>query len=99
MQFDTEDAFVDYILENQPEALPYFAVMKHVNKHGPGVLGDKDGPEKIDVTELADTIGKQMVLDARAAQDYAKNHVVGTCLLYTSPSPRDATLSRMPSSA
>ena len=25
--------------------------------------------------------------------------VVGICLLYTSPSPRDATLSRMPSSA
>ena len=25
--------------------------------------------------------------------------VVTTCLLYTSPSPRDATLSRMPSSA
>ena len=35
----------------------------------------------------------------------AKNNItiysigVGTCLLYTSPSPRDATLSRMPSSA
>ena len=27
------------------------------------------------------------------------NHVVFVCLLYTSPSPRDATLSRMPSSA
>ena len=26
-------------------------------------------------------------------------HVAPTCLLYTSPSPRDATLSRMPSSA
>jgi len=26
-------------------------------------------------------------------------HQVYTCLLYTSPSPRDATLSRMPSSA
>ena len=25
--------------------------------------------------------------------------IIGTCLLYTSPSPRDATLSRMPSSA
>ena len=25
--------------------------------------------------------------------------IYGTCLLYTSPSPRDATLSRMPSSA
>ena len=29
---------------------------------------------------------------------FAKNHVK-ICLLYTSPSPRDATLSRMPSSA
>ena len=26
-------------------------------------------------------------------------HCFGCCLLYTSPSPRDATLSRMPSSA
>ena len=32
---------------------------------------------------------------------YVKHMVweVGPCLLYTSPSPRDATLSRMPSSA
>ena len=29
----------------------------------------------------------------------AKHEVLGACLLYTSPSPRDATLSRMPSSA
>ena len=28
-----------------------------------------------------------------------KNGLRTTCLLYTSPSPRDATLSRMPSSA
>ena len=27
------------------------------------------------------------------------NNYIGYCLLYTSPSPRDATLSRMPSSA
>ena len=27
------------------------------------------------------------------------NQISGNCLLYTSPSPRDATLSRMPSSA
>ena len=26
-------------------------------------------------------------------------HAINSCLLYTSPSPRDATLSRMPSSA
>ena len=29
----------------------------------------------------------------------ATGGIWGTCLLYTSPSPRDATLSRMPSSA
>ena len=31
--------------------------------------------------------------------DYAEDSNAETCLLYTSPSPRDATLSRMPSSA
>ena len=30
---------------------------------------------------------------------YINLTTIGTCLLYTSPSPRDATLSRMPSSA
>ena len=29
----------------------------------------------------------------------SRKGIVGICLLYTSPSPRDATLSRMPSSA
>ena len=32
-------------------------------------------------------------------QTTAQQYLVGSCLLYTSPSPRDATLSRMPSSA
>ena len=40
---------------------------------------------------------------AKVYQSYRKNYihveVVCNCLLYTSPSPRDATLSRMPSSA
>ena len=31
--------------------------------------------------------------------DHVENWVINACLLYTSPSPRDATLSRMPSSA
>ena len=49
----------------------------------------------------------RVVLDELANQSYftvhgqAKEHVrsIYACLLYTSPSPRDATLSRMPSSA
>ena len=31
--------------------------------------------------------------------NFGNSDTVYTCLLYTSPSPRDATLSRMPSSA
>ena len=34
-----------------------------------------------------------------SAQYGVENLIIYTCLLYTSPSPRDATLSRMPSSA
>ena len=40
----------------------------------------------------------QMV-DALQAEDAQARTVLLTCLLYTSPSPRDGLLSRMPSSA
>ena len=35
----------------------------------------------------------------RMADTGSRSKLMGCCLLYTSPSPRDATLSRMPSSA
>ena len=38
-------------------------------------------------------------LDSPNNELYKLNSIHGGCLLYTSPSPRDATLSRMPSSA
>ena len=38
-------------------------------------------------------------LDWKPNSDFNKNQIIIICLLYTSPSPRDATLSRMPSSA
>ena len=50
-------------------------------------------------TEDQDLIDRMQL---KAATDEAKNIVVGTyfiCLLYTSPSPRDLSTSRMPSSA
>ena len=43
---------------------------------------------------------KEIVSEERPiAYLFNKPHKVNICLLYTSPSPRDATLSRMPSSA
>ena len=45
--------------------------------------------------------GKGLLLDLLRSKStlIGAEHIGHTCLLYTSPSPRDATLSRMPSSA
>ena len=49
--------------------------------------------------------GLEPAIDADRATDeffflgLVRHGLIATCLLYTSPSPRDATLSRMPSSA
>ena len=43
----------------------------------------------IDITD--DTVSKNVVIQVK--------HYINSCLLYTSPSPRDGLLSRMPSSA
>ena len=55
-------------------------------------------------TRIIDSPGiKTLGFNHMEVQDVAHNFkeffVASTCLLYTSPSPRDATLSRMPSSA
>ena len=44
---------------------------------------------------------KDVIIEAQITHDSTQRLElqIGTCLLYTSPSPRDATLSRMPSSA
>ena len=53
--------------------------------------------DAIEMTEL-DSIKNEIMLSILNIQ-YADMNAYKTCLLYTSPSPRDATLSRMPSSA
>ena len=59
------------------------------NPYGDPVSDDStDGPIPTD-----GGLGTETVITAAFAE------ITGTCLLYTSPSPRDATLSRMPSSA
>ena len=41
--------------------------------------------------------GEIVTLEVQATEDFTKD--LKACLLYTSPSPRDGLLSRMPSSA
>ena len=42
---------------------------------------------------------EQQIVDISIVKNSALNELVDDCLLYTSPSPRDRTRSRMPSSA
>ena len=57
-----------------------------------------------DIKSLISKNGESQISTVSVAQAFSglrgiKAFVCDTCLLYTSPSPRDATLSRMPSSA
>lgn len=78
LQYTDEDAFVDYILSEQPEAPKYFAVMKRVNKEGPDLLGEPTLPTKLSADQLKSTISNEMVVDTAPANAFATSHVEGT---------------------
>ena len=54
-------------------------------------------PSKADISKLR--AGEMMLVEWRGIPIYIVRHTKDSCLLYTSPSPRDGLLSRMPSSA
>ena len=78
LQFTDEEEFVRYILADQPEAPPYFAVMKRVNKLGPAVLGAGHRHEMLGVSTLAKAIKTGTVIDLRPSAEFAKGHVAST---------------------
>ena len=55
-----------------------------------GTLGD---------TELDRVVERDALAELEVGRSGVRSYGAKGCLLYTSPSPRDATLSRMPSSA
>ena len=63
---------------------------------GSAVLAD---PSTAPFTYNHESISEQTAPEAESEPELANALPLITCLLYTSPSPRDATLSRMPSSA
>ncbi len=78
LQYTDEQAFVDYILSDQPEAPKYFAVMKRVNKEGPKIIGDAKLPELCDVSRITSIAQQATVIDISSAPEFAKAHVPGT---------------------
>ena len=78
LQFTDEDAFVKYILDEQPPAPKYFALMKQVNKEGPEVLGGERRPKVLDVAELDAALEVGTVVDVRVPSLFAEAHVAGS---------------------
>ncbi len=78
LQFTEEDAFIDYILADQPEVPPYFAVMKRVNKEGPTVIGENADVAKLPADQLSQALEQGTVVDLIASKTFAKGHAAGT---------------------
>ncbi len=75
LQFTDEDAFVKYILSDQPEAPRYFAVMKRVNKEGPDIVGERGLPKSLPMKLMSKGLDGATVIDLSASAQFALGHV------------------------
>ncbi len=77
-----EEAFVDFILEGQPEPPMYFAHMKKINKEGPPVLGGIPQPRSLRAEEVGGLVGKDHTVILDASRDdrlaFMAKHVCGS---------------------
>jgi hydroxyacylglutathione hydrolase len=76
-------AFVDFIVRNQPEPPFYFARMKNLNRGGPAVLGRMPEPRQLTIDEVIGQLDDLtlVVLDTRADRAaFMKAHL--RCSLY-----------------
>ena len=83
----------------------FFIIQKYVTGYGASASAGYGIALRIEQIILLPAIGLNTAMLSMTGQNYgAKNfdriyEAFVTCLLYTSPSPRDRTRSRMPSSA
>ena len=78
----SEDNFVKFILDGQPEPPLYFARMKRDNKIGPALIGGLPRPKRLtskEIKEVAKSSGA-VILDTRERDDFAAGHVKGSLL-------------------
>ena len=80
------------------KTFPRIPYLESISKYGTDKPDLRNPIEMSDVTEVFKDSGFKIFSESIKKDDNVKVWGI-PCLLYTSPSPRDATLSRMPSSA
>ncbi|HEU4996077.1 MAG TPA: rhodanese-like domain-containing protein [Gemmatimonadaceae bacterium] len=79
LQLKSEDPFVEWILEDQPEPPKYFAVMKQLNRDGPPPRPPLATLPQLDVRGIEMALAKQYwILDVRGSSEFARAHIPGT---------------------
>lgn len=76
-----EGAFVDFILEGQPEPPAYFARMKRLNKEGPPILGALPVPTEAPATAIGDLATRTdvTIVDTRPERSaFFAGHLAGS---------------------
>ena len=78
----SEQNFVDYILQGQPEPPLYFARMKRDNRKGPKVLGNLPMPNKMTVAQMIGEVrmSHAVILDTRERTEFMYGHIQGSLL-------------------
>lgn len=78
----SENDFVDFILEGQPEPPMYFARMKRDNKMGPKLLNGLPQPNRLTLAQLKNIVAERngTLLDTRARESFASGHLPGSLL-------------------
>jgi hydroxyacylglutathione hydrolase len=79
LQHRTEGEFVRWVLADQPEPPPYFAVMKRYNRDGPPPRPKRDELPQLDARALREAVERgEWVVDIRGSADFAAGHIAGT---------------------
>lgn len=78
----SEQEFVQFILDQQPEPPLYFARMKRDNKLGPRILGGVPKPRQLAVEEIKAIDGRKCaIVDSRPWADFKAGHLPGALWL------------------